>query len=99
MLVKYLCFSYSLDSENNLVSVLCCLVTVSIIKLVRKITFCFSMVMVSSGVLRFPVRPIINYGFTDIAVIGVCVCSTMNCRTGSFEHETVLFETKGSIYV
>ena len=36
-IVKYLCFSYSLDSENNLVSVLCCLVIVSIIKLVRKI--------------------------------------------------------------
>ena len=55
------------------------------------------MVMVSSGELRFPVRPIIN---TDILTMVfmtnntsinrcVCVCSsTMNCRTGSFEHET-----------
>jgi len=97
VLIKYLCFSYSLDSKNNLVSVLCCLVTVSIIKLVRKISFSFSMVMVSSGVLRFPVRQIIN---TDILTMvfmtnntgintGVCVCSsTMNCRTGSFERET-----------
>ena len=60
----------------------------------KKSSFCFSIVMVSSRVLRFPVvvrfyrhRIVIFRNNTGIN-IGVCVCSNMNCRTGSFGYET-----------